>query len=217
MKHLFLIKNNSSALALFFAGWGMDEKPFLHHLVNWDENHPDTDFCICYDYSDLNLDLSLFEAYKTIRVTAWSMGVWAAGKVLAESSLPIREAIAINGTSHPVDKERGITPETFEGTLNGLSDKNLIRFIRRMCGSETAREAFETNKPSRSIESLRNELAVIGKKYLEAPDCNTLVWHKAIIGNQDLIFPAASQRKAWEHHITTEIEKAHYFKEIPFI
>ena len=53
MKQHFIIKNNQKHLLLFFAGWGMDETPFL-------TIHPtDKDWMICYDYRSLAFDLSL--------------------------------------------------------------------------------------------------------------------------------------------------------------
>ncbi|KAA3947734.1 DUF452 family protein, partial [Bacteroides ovatus] len=47
MKQHFIIKNNQKHLLLFFAGWGMDETPFL-------TIHPtDKDWMICYDCRSL--------------------------------------------------------------------------------------------------------------------------------------------------------------------
>ena len=44
MKQHFIIKNNQKHLLLFFAGWGMDETPFL-------TIHPtDKDWMICYEH-----------------------------------------------------------------------------------------------------------------------------------------------------------------------
>ena len=57
---------------LFFAGWGMDETPFMHNLP------PNTDLIICYDYRSNDFDSTLLSTYEGIYVVAWSMGVWAA-------------------------------------------------------------------------------------------------------------------------------------------
>ena len=47
MKQHFIIKNNQKHLLLFFAGWGMDETPFLQIRPT------DKDWLICYDYRSL--------------------------------------------------------------------------------------------------------------------------------------------------------------------
>ena len=75
-------------LLLFFAGWGMDEHPFLQYAPQ------DSDFMICYDYRTLDFDTSPLTGYTVIDVVAWSMGVWAASQVLSKVSLPIRRRIA---------------------------------------------------------------------------------------------------------------------------
>ena len=49
---------------------------------------------ICYDYQDLTLDFD-FSAYQQIRVVAWSMGVWAAERVL--QGITLQSATAVNG------------------------------------------------------------------------------------------------------------------------
>ena len=87
---------------LFFAGWGMDETPFMHNLP------PNKDLIICYDYRSLDFDSTLLSTYDGIYVVAWSMGVWAASQVLPDSNLPLKQSIAINGTPFPIDDMRGI-------------------------------------------------------------------------------------------------------------
>ena len=57
MKQHFIIKNNSKRLLLFFAGWGMDETPFLQIRPT------DTDWMVCYDYrSNSSFDWSFLVA-----------------------------------------------------------------------------------------------------------------------------------------------------------
>ena len=78
MKQHFIIKNNQKHLLLFFAGWGMDETPFL-------TIHPvDKDWMICYDYRSLTFDVGLLETYSQITLIAWSMGVWAASQLIKQ-------------------------------------------------------------------------------------------------------------------------------------
>ena len=69
---------------LFFAGWGMDETPFL-------QIHPtDKDWMICYDYRSLEFDADILQEYSEITLIAWSMGVWAASQIMKQyPSLPL--------------------------------------------------------------------------------------------------------------------------------
>ena len=81
MKQHFIIKNNSKRLLLFFAGWGMDETPFLQIRPT------DTDWMVCYDYRSLEYrlitrvfrnpshrmvdgDMGSFSTHETIPVSA---------------------------------------------------------------------------------------------------------------------------------------------------
>ena len=40
-----------------------------------------------WDYRDMDFDLGILNGYNEVRVLAWSMGVWAAGKVLSRPGL----------------------------------------------------------------------------------------------------------------------------------
>ena len=53
--------------------------------------------------------------------------------VLQDMDLPICERVALNGTVTPVDDLKGIPQQVFEGTLEGLNEVALEKFIRRMC------------------------------------------------------------------------------------
>ena len=131
MKQHFIIKNNQKHLLLFFAGWGMDETPFL-------QIHPtNKDWLICYDYRSLEFDAIILQEYSEITLIAWSMGVWAASQIMKQyPSVTLSQSIAINGTPYPIHETKGITPAIFEGTLQGLNEQSLQKFQRRMCGSK---------------------------------------------------------------------------------
>ena len=139
MKQTFIIRNNQRHLLLFFAGWGMDETPFL-------SIHPaECDWMICYDYRSLEFDTTLIQVYSEITLIAWSMGVWAASQVMKQyPSLPVSQSTALNGTLYPIHETEGITPSVFEGTLQRLNEQTLLKFQRRMCGSAADYKAFQT-------------------------------------------------------------------------
>ena len=95
MKQYFIIKNNQKHLLLFFAGWGMDETPFL-------QIHPtDKDWMICYDYRSLEFDADILQEYSEITLIAWSMGVWAASQIMKQyPSLPLSYCYCTMSVSH---------------------------------------------------------------------------------------------------------------------
>lgn len=205
MKQTFIVNQHSPRLLLFFAGWGMDETPFLHY-------HPqEADLMICYDYRRLHFDSEALASYTEIHLIAWSMGVWAASQVMQHHTLPITRSIAINGTLHPVDAEKGIPPTIFQGTLEGLCEASLLKFQRRMCRDGEAFMHFQTIAPQRPCKELKEELAAIGRQCRELPP-SSFIWNRAIIGDNDRIFPPQAQQKAWEE-VGASIEhgnQAHY-------
>lgn len=210
MKQHFIIRNNSKHLLLFFAGWGMDETPFT-------DMHPaDSDWMICYDYRSLEFDESLLKGYSEITLVGWSMGVWAASRIMElYPGLPVSRSIAINGTLHPVNENKGIDPTIFEGTLQGLTEQTLQKFQRRMCGSSAEYKIFQSVVPQRPVEELKEELAAIQKQYLSS-DASDFRWQKAVIGRNDRIFTPENQRRAWESNVDEieESEAAHYQHEL---
>lgn len=195
---------SSADLLLFFAGWGMDEHPFTGFLPT------DRDCMICYNYSSLSWDQSLFTAYNNIDVIAWSMGVWAATRILSENELPVRSSVAINGTPWPVNDDKGIATAIFQGTLNGLNEITLQKFRRRMCGSKESLIRFMEHAPQRTIEDLREELQKIGERSQENT-VSPFSWNQVYIGSQDKIFLPGNQQNAWQgHQHINLIECEHY-------
>lgn len=210
MKHYFIQQKNHPGLTLFFAGWGMDELPFM------DACPADRDLLVCYDYRSLEFDCTLLQGYRDIRLVAWSMGVWAASVVLQDMDLPLCERIALNGTMTPVDDDKGIPRQVFTGTLEGLNDVTLGKFIRRMCLKKENLAAFLAKRPKRPVEELKEELQRIGEQ-VQAFPVPRFEWERAVIGKDDLIFTAANQRNAWRLHAATEqveCDIPHYSEEM---
>ena len=191
MKQHFIINNSQKQLLLFFAGWGMDETPFLHIQP------AGCDWMICYDYRS-------------------SMGVWAASQIMKQHpSLPVSQSIAINGTLYPIHATKGIMPSVFEGTLQGLNEQTLQKFQRRMCNSSTDYKAFQTIAPKRPVEELKEELAAIRQQCLSSVSSD-FIWHKAIVGKNDRIFLPEYQETAWRNKVDSlvNVEAAHYQQEL---
>lgn len=208
MKQIFIVNQHHPRLTLFFAGWGMDETPFL------DYSPQDSDWMICYDYRRLDFDVQALAHYREIRLIAWSMGVWAASQTMQQAqalAANVVQSTAINGTPHPVDEEQGIPPATFDGTLHGLSEASLLKFQRRMCNNGEAFSHFQRIAPQRPWEELRDELAAIGRQCRALPPSD-FVWNRAVIGDNDRIFPPQAQQRAWEARCPSiqHVEAAHY-------
>lgn len=116
---------------------------------------------------------------------------------LARLKSVIGPRIAVNGTPYPIHDSMGIPEAIFDGTLASMSDRTVTKFRRRMCGSVSAMEKLMSTSPSRSTDGLRDELAAIGQSVrLSTPD--NFRWTKAVVGLNDLIFPPANQKAAWE-------------------
>ena len=203
MKKHWIQKHDSPNLILYFSGWGMD-----HAAVESLELVED-DICVVYDYTDLsNFEESDFKSYQSIRLIAWSMGVWVAAFLLQNSELKITQAIAVNGTPRPIDDQFGIPEAVFLGTLNGLSADSLPKFDRRMCGSKAVYQQFVHISRSSSINALKFELQNIYDFVMANPQPQ-LKWTKALIGQTDMIFPASNQKYYW-NDLGEELDMPHF-------
>lgn len=207
MKQQFIVKKDYPELLIFFAGWGMDENPFKEYRPLR------KDFMICYDYTSLDFNYYMTTSYSSISIVAWSMGVWAASKVLDKKNLPLASCVAVNGTPYPVDDHKGIPVAVFMGTLNGLNEVSLRKFQRRMCGSNTLLENFLNKSPQRTIEDLKNELQAIGEQAINL-SFSSLIWNKAYISDKDKIFVPGNQVKAWTETDTTIVDGEHYSEDL---
>lgn len=199
------IKASDSARAiLIFAGWAMDSNPFAGlHKDGYD-------IYVAYDYRDMSADTRLLGRYDEICVIAWSWGVPSAAAFIASHpGLPVTAAIAVNGTLTPIDDERGIPANIFQGTLDGLSEASLLKFYRRVCGSGTAYRQFTQSAPLREFESLKPELEAI-RDNGGAADVSPLIFDRVIIGDADMIIPTVNQWRAWKGHpCVTGITSSH--------
>ena len=214
----FLRCSGSPTLELFFAGWGMDSRPFA-----WAADSPhtaDCDFAVCYDYTDIQLDKvnqanAQLHGYSKVRVRAWSLGVYAASLVLPDMGCAISTAVAINGTLWPVDDELGIPHAVYDATAANLTAESLERFNRRMCGAHRA--VFEQRRPLRSVDSLRAELLHIRECAADRTRPQFTGWTQAVLSSRDKIFPIANMRRAWPATPQLELDEPHYMPDIPFV
>lgn len=198
MRQTFIKHSTSStSLILFFSGWGSE--PCMFRSCMPEEG---TDMLMCWDYRNMDFDPSFTGNYSKITVMAWSMGVWAAGHALSGLELPITGKVAVCGTPFPIDDSKGIPVRIFDGTLENLTDRTLAKFQRRMCGSGEALAALKETGIQRDTVGMKEELAAI-RDFVHADEKagsipSGLAWDRAIAGNNDMIFPAENQNRAWE-------------------
>lgn len=199
MQQIWVIKNNSKKLIIFFNGWSLDEN-IVNHF-----NSADYDVLMFNDYCNLEIadeTIEKINSYSEINVIAWSFGVWACGNIIdkifdaAQSKLQyisagglanppyendsgqvliapqnFKNVIAINGTPIPIDNNLGIPEKIFNLTLTHLSEENYIKFFKNMFVSEA-----DLNKlPKRNVENQKQELQQI--QNLSAL-CPRLLWER---------------------------------------
>ena len=197
MRRIWLAKNKSRRLILFFGGWGLDERAVSHLEGN-------TDVLMFYDYRNIEKEESpIVDDYKEIQVIAWSMGVWAASVLLTRWKLPIHRSIAINGTERPVDRCYGIPPQVYLLTEKGMDERGRDKFFSRMLSGKQERERFEHNKPIRDLAEQLEELQAIREQ--SEMVTREILWNKVFISENDVIFPVVNQENWWKDK--SEIEK----------
>lgn len=207
MKQIFLKQEHHECLFLFFAGWGSDEHLFARPTF------PDCDYMLCFDYRNLDFDYSLLEDYREIRLLAWSMGVWVAGKIFEGRTYPWGGRLAVNGTLSPIDDRLGIPEAIFRGTLDNFSPSVLTRFRRRICGSVQGVKLFLDHAPYRTVDSLHQELAYL-YEIVQENEVPSFHWDKALVGSEDKIFPAVAQQNAWDKVPVQVLPVEHYDEDL---
>lgn len=201
------INNQNDRLLLFFSGWSAS--PLLFKDLKADEG---TDLWIAYDYRTLSFDESL-SGYQHVDIIAWSMGVWVADYLLHRDLLafhPTFTATALNGTPCPINDTYGIPETIFRGTLENLTDENLRRFNRRICGNRQQLAAYKQAAPLRPLDEVRDELQHLASASSALPAPNRH-WTHTVICRNDQIFPASHQYDYWLGRCPiTELSASHY-------
>ena len=202
MQCKFIDKNDNRRLIVIFAGWAMDSTPFegLHRHGY--------DIMVVWDYRDFILDWNCTAPYDEICIVAWSLGVYAAAAASAPIAARVTLRLAVNGTLAPVGALRGIPPAIFQGTLDGLDERNLVKFYRRVAGSREAYARFAAAMPRRDISELKAELEEFLPRDFFAPVLDSR-FDRAVISRDDAIFPASNQWRAWEDTPRILVDGAH--------
>ena len=190
MRRTWLTKKEGGVLTLFFCGWGMDERSVQQVTGSGD-------VLVFYDYRDISEEKAPdVEDYESVRVIAWSMGVWAASVLLNRWNLSVDRRVAINGTERPVDEHYGIHPKIYKLTELGMTEQGRDKFFARMFTGQNEAEQFKDNKPRRDIGEQREELRLIREQSTrEQPN---MPWDRVYISKGDIIFPVENQRNWWK-------------------
>ncbi len=190
MQKQWIKRGGNRELTLFFCGWGMDEHAVQHVTGAGD-------VLVFYDYRDISKEEApMIEEYRSVRVVAWSMGVWAASVLLNRWNLPTSYRIAINGTERPVDERYGIHPKIYLLTERGMTEQGRDKFFTRMLTKKEEVERFALNRPSRNIDEQREELRLIREQAeREMPEIH---WDRVYISEEDVIFPVENQWNWWK-------------------
>lgn len=203
---------DNTRLILVFTGWSTG--PETGKRIDM----PGWDVAVAHDFTELSLDTSFLDRYYTVYLFAWSLGVFAATRVLPPQR--ITAAFAINGTVNPVDDSFGISRAIYDGTAAGLDARNLLKFRLRMMSDRASYEAavaenmFESAPDDERIESLRRQLVSIRQDADSVrDDTHNMPWTRAYISRHDRIFTPENQKRAWSRDPdveTVELEEAHY-------
>ena len=190
---------NCRRLILIYAGWAMDWRPFRGLAAHG------YDIAVVWDYRELTADWSrILSRYDEVCLLAWSFGVFAASVTMHELLPRITKCIAVNGTLAPIDAGKGINPDIFAATLEGMSPNNLRRFYRSMFLTKEQYDAFRANAPKRDIDEAIAELEAFETHTIfHAPQVEE--WDLAIISEHDRIFMPQAQVAAW--HGRTNIRR----------
>ena len=183
----YVVDEQSPRLLLIFAGWSTDASVFQGLSC---EGY---DIAVVSDYRDCRLP-DVGQRQEIVAV-AWSLGVAAASSALAESNLPVTLTVAVNGTPTPVDDLTGIPTEIYQATADTLSETSLAKFRRRMGGANLPRGA-------RTIDRLQEELRAVA-----ALTPRPMRWDRAVVSEDDRIFPPQNQLRAWANLPATVVHR----------
>lgn len=192
MKHKQTVDTASETVTLWFLGWGFDDGVAKHI-----ETAGDT--ILLWDYTDLNHNLRL-DRWGRIEVVAWSMGVWAAERLIADGAIPLpSRATAICGTPMPCDAAMGIGCKAVEMTADNWGETNRAKFARKMALSAEQAATIAPLLARRTAADQQAELRSIAEAQKGDPPTH-MTWDEAIVGLRDRIFPPAAQRLWWDAH-----------------
>lgn len=192
-------RGEARGLILHFNGWAMTPEAVQHLRLPLGY-----DLLVLWDYRTDVLDPLELGQYEEVRLTAWSMGVWAADRFVQahpELRQRVRSATAVAGTGYPVNDYLGMPLAHCEQTLAELTEENRPRFNRRTCGGKSLRHLFEA-LAARPTDEIRAEMLRAYHDSLMTPQPSPKsaalgLWTRAYVGARDRILPLENQLRYW--------------------
>ncbi len=175
-------------LILFMLGWGATPNAVQHLPIP-----AGYDILCCYDHRSLSiLNPADFAQYEQIYLFAWSFGVWVAEQSCQQ--LPLRKAIAINGTPYPASQQYGLRLKVLQRTIRSVAAMGGNPFKDESTPERYAPDgAFPVPSPQEQVE----ELDFLAEACQTLPEQPHLPWTRAYIATRDEIFPPARMQAYW--------------------
>ncbi|MDE6291248.1 MAG: DUF452 family protein [Muribaculaceae bacterium] len=195
MKIEFIRRGAATRLILIFAGWSTDARYYNDCVADgWDT-------AVLSDYRDLVMP-EIPQQYRTLYIFAYSLGVAAASLC----NIPAAVRVAICGSPYPVSDLYGIPESVYSGTLNGLSERSLMKFHLRMAGDKDIFESISQRLPENpDIMLLKEELVSIRDNADIAKTISGVRFDRVYLAEDDRIFPYDNLKTFWKEKTKTEI------------
>lgn len=156
----------------------------------------DFDVMVFNNYIDFNMPKLDFSTYSDINVVCFSLGVYVYSQL--QNHFPVVNSMSvINGTCSPINKDFGIAPEIFQGTISNFNEMGRQKFFRRMFSDKENFELFSKNLENSNVELQKNELIALQNTVLNSKE-KSLKPRKVIISEKDRIIPTANQKNYWK-------------------
>ena len=197
MKTYIRRREKNDNLVVLFGSWGTDENVFVPFC------NDEFDFILFYNYSaDQALVLPEMKTYRKIVVIGWSLGVWAAEYLSPSTGIVADVTIAVNGTPVPLDDHYGIPANSFEESLNNITEESMDKFYCRMFGNRRTYNLNSEKIPHRTLESVHVEMRWLYNRIMEQKDPG-LRWDYAVTSESDRIFPSENVISYWNRQKNT--------------
>jgi len=175
---MWLAQSDDPALILVFGGWALGATPF-------DGLTSAGNVLLVQDYANLDSDLPDLSGFNQVDLLAFSFGVASAAHWLDQEDFRPNRLVAVSGTLHPADADKGIAPDTIRATADQLSPDSFAKFCRRA--------GLKTPPCNIDLRAAQVELQAVAARG-SAPDPGfDRVW----IPNRDRIIPTSAQEAAW--------------------
>lgn len=174
-----------------FGGWAAGPQVFSHLTGS-------QDILFASDYTALDAELPDVSAYDSVSLLAWSFGVAAYAHWQQGRADVFDRKVAVNGSLHPVSRDRGIPPAVFSRTAETLSHTAYQSFLTRVFGSAQPEQPLD-------VEARRAELQAVAAR----GDAQQVQFDHIWISSRDKIFPAANLARAWEGQVIRQIDAPH--------